>query len=302
MISVIICTYNHSESLKNNLDSIKKMSIPNDLSWELIVVDNNSKDSTKEVVEEFTRVSGLNVRYVFEEKQGLSHARNRGTEEAKGEIIAFTDDDVLVEKEWVLNIKKAFEVNDVACVGGKILPIWEIPKPRWLTQDLYGYLAILNYGDKLFYLDSPKIWGANFAVKSFVFKKYGYFDTTLGHKGGKLYGGEEVEFIERIIKNGEKVLYYPDILVHHCIPSYRMRKPYFRKWFYDKGELEAIQMGNYPHRNFMGVPLYILRRLIKTLPKYIFVRITLNQNGFHEELILFNIIGFIIGRIKSRNA
>ena len=111
------------------------------------------------MVKEFMVDLRLPVRYIFEEKQGQSHARNRGIREAYGEIIAFTDDDVIVEKEWVLNIKKAFEKNNVACVGGKILPIWEIPKPNWLTQDLYSYLGLLDYGDRSFYLDSPKIWG-----------------------------------------------------------------------------------------------------------------------------------------------
>ena len=162
------------------------MSVPVNLSWEVIVVDNNSSDNTRKVVEDFVRSSELNIRYVFEGKQGHSHARNTGVKEAKGEIIAFTDDDVIVEKSWIHNIDRIFKEDYVGCIGGKILPIWEKPCPKWLTKDLYGYLALLDYGENPFYIDSPEIWGANFAVKSSLFQKYGYFDTTLGRLPTKL--------------------------------------------------------------------------------------------------------------------
>ena len=97
-ISIIICTYNRSESLKRTLQSLKEMSVSDDIEWELLIVDNNSTDNTREAVNDFTKTSGLNCRYVFESKQGLSNARNRGVKEACGEIIAFTDDDVIVDK------------------------------------------------------------------------------------------------------------------------------------------------------------------------------------------------------------
>ena len=132
-ISVVVCTYNRSEYLRRMLMSLREALIPEHLSCEIILVDNHSTDNTKYVFEEIARPHRSNWKYVFEEKEGISHARNRGVREAKGEIIAFTDDDVIVDKYWIQNICKAFEENsDVVCVGGKILPIWEIPKPEWL--------------------------------------------------------------------------------------------------------------------------------------------------------------------------
>jgi glycosyltransferase involved in cell wall biosynthesis len=101
--------------------------VPDDSSWEVILVDNNSDDDTRLVFEEFEKHYESKIRYIFEEKRGISHARNRGIKAARGEIIAFTDDDVIVDNYWIQNIEKAFkEHNDVACVGGKILPVWEI--------------------------------------------------------------------------------------------------------------------------------------------------------------------------------
>ena len=227
-ISVIICTYNRSESLRKTLESIKEMSVQADLSWEVIVVDNNSKDNTRQVVEDFGRSSGLNVRYVFESNQGLSYARNAGIKEAKGEIIAFTDDDVIVGKNWISTINKIFNENNVGCIGGKILPIWEKSCPKWLTKDLYYCLALLDYAETTFYMDSPYIFGANFAVKFSLFQKYGYFNTILGRRANKLYGEEDIEFFQKLIERGERILYSPDVLVYHCIPEHRMRKSYFR--------------------------------------------------------------------------
>jgi glycosyltransferase involved in cell wall biosynthesis len=109
--------------------------IPDDLPWECILVDNNSDDSTRSVFEEVEKHYESKIRYVFEEKRGLSHARNRGIKEARGEIIAFTDDDVIVDKYWIQNIGKAFKEYDVACVGGST-PVWEISAEMDETESI----------------------------------------------------------------------------------------------------------------------------------------------------------------------
>jgi glycosyltransferase involved in cell wall biosynthesis len=113
--SVIICTYNRSGSLERTLASLARMELRDSADWELLVVDNNSKDDTRVVVDGFTRASGVNCRYIFEKEQGLSHARNRGIREAKGEIIAFTDDDVLLDRHWLKNISLGSEWRRGSC-------------------------------------------------------------------------------------------------------------------------------------------------------------------------------------------
>jgi glycosyltransferase involved in cell wall biosynthesis len=299
-ISVIVCTYNRTESLKRALNSLNKMSVPRHLSWELIVVDNNSKDKTRDAVEKFRLDSELSVRYVFEGNQGISHARNSGLKEAKGDVIAFIDDDVTVDRKWISNVGKAFREDGISCVGGKILPVFEKPRPKWLTEDLYKTLALLDYGDQRFHLTKPIIWGANFAAKASMFHKYGKFNLLLGRTGEKLYIGEETEFIKRLLENGETVLYAPNIVVHHHISAERLNKSYFRKRKYDEGELAAIGLGNYENRNILGIPYYEIRFFLKKVLKYLSGAITCSENRFRYELAVIYSIGFFVGRLMFR--
>ena len=133
MVSVIICTHNRAESLKHTLESLSEMDVPRELEWELIVVDNKSTDTTRAVVEEFARRSPFAVRYVFEPNAGVSYARNTAVTRARGGIIAFTDDDVIVTTEWLREIAAAFRQFDCAGVGGRSIPLWgELERPRWL--------------------------------------------------------------------------------------------------------------------------------------------------------------------------
>jgi len=269
--------------------------------WELIIVDNNSKDNSGRVVKDFANTSKMPCRYIKEVKQGLSHARNRGIEEARGDILAFTDDDVLVDTHWLKNLSLEFGNNVVSCVGGKILPVWEKPCPAWLRGELMQFLALQDLGDEKIVLTSPVIWGANLSIRSSMFHKYGLFDPTLGNIEGKLYGGEETKFIRLLMEKGEIVLYCPDILVHHCIPEFRMKKSYFRKWVYDKGELKAIQMEPGHSRNIRGIPFYVIREAGGDFLRYLRKQVSSPHSAFREQLILIHKVGMMVGQWKYRN-
>src|SRR6266540_2548384 len=124
MISAIICTYNRANSLQKTLKSLEDLVVPANLSWELIVVDNNSRDDTRAVVEGFARTARFPVRYVFAGRQGLCHARNTGITVARGEVMAFTDDDVTVDPCWLWHLKRTFDQCDCMGVAGRIVPVW----------------------------------------------------------------------------------------------------------------------------------------------------------------------------------
>lgn len=298
--SIIICTYNRCESLARTLESAYAMKVPDSIRWELLVVDNNSRDGTRKTIRDFRNRcnAGLPPKYILEENQGLSHARNRGIREARGNIIAFTDDDVEVDSDWLTNIVREFSRAEASCVSGRILPIWEGAKPDWLGEDLYHHIALLNLGEERRRLSSPTAWGANLSYKADVFRKYGLFDTSIGHTGGKLYGGEEVEFNRNLLKAGENIIYCPDILVRHHISKGRMQKSYFRKWSFDKGELKGIQEGEYAKRNLYGIPLYMIRELPGVILRSCIRQIRNPEDRLREQMELAARFGYFAGRLK----
>src|SRR5262249_35027180 len=156
---------------------------------ELIIVDNNSTDDTRAVVADFGRVSGIKVRYIFEAQQGLCYARNTGIKAAKGEIIAFTDDDVTVDPQWLRRLTSAFEQFECLGVAGKIVPVWPYQKPLWLQMEgpirLMSVIVSFDLGEELCEIVIPP-FGANMAFRKVAFEKYGFFRTDLDRSGNDL--------------------------------------------------------------------------------------------------------------------
>jgi hypothetical protein len=126
------------------------------------------------------------------------------------------------------------------------------------------------------------------------------FDTSLGRIGDKLYGDEEIRVLKKLIDNGEKVFYCPEVIVHHRIPANRLKKRYFRKWFFDAGELSGLLMGEYLKRNFKGIPLYTIKSFLWKAAFYLKCEVFGRQDRFLEQLKLLNQLGFMSGRMKYK--
>jgi glycosyltransferase involved in cell wall biosynthesis len=300
-VSVVICTYNRAESLTTTLQSIFLVEIPLNWEYEVLLVDNNSTDSTKEVVSSFIEKGCSSLRYLHEHQQGLSYARNSGMREANGEIVVFTDDDVIVEGDWLVELVKAFVDCDADCVGGKIKPVWPGKKPLWLSNRNENILAVLDYGDDLKEMgvgDEP-LFGANFAFSKRILDKVGYFNTSLGRMGNKLYGSEDTEMFSRIFKMGGRVIYQPRAVVHHILAPHRLEKSYFRKWHYDAGEGLGLSLGHYTHRNLWGVPYYLVREFLNALGRYMAAIVTFKPDSiFYQEQKVIFYFAFIRSRLK----
>ena len=227
-VTVVICTYNRADLLEATLSALAEQKVDGNLAWDIVIVDNNSSDRTRVVAQQAT--SRLPVTYVFEGRQGLSRARNSGIAAARGEIVAFTDDDVLPARDWVNSIASAIERWGFDIVGGRILPKWEGTLPSWLLEDdtLLGNLALLTSEQVRIFepstLETPKVWGANMAFRRSVFARVGLFDTRRGIQGKTLYAGEETELIGRAIDAGSVAVYDPSLVVFHRIGPDRMRR------------------------------------------------------------------------------
>lgn len=237
-LSLIIATYNRAEQLMVTLESVATQRHPAQR-WECIVVDNNSKDDTRERVEAFAAAHpDLQLRYVFESNQGLSYARNRGIEEAKGEIIAFVDDDERIVEEFVSAYVELFASHpDAMSAGGKIVAEYPTGRPRWMSK--YAEQPIANpmdYGKSIKPFPKGRIpGGGNMAMRRSVFDKIGRFDTSLGRTGKQLIGGEESDLFERIEAAGMACYYVPRAVMYHIIPESKLTIDYFRRLAFNTG-------------------------------------------------------------------
>src|SRR4030095_5906640 len=230
-VSVVVCTYNRAPSLGLTLRSLDVQVTPPDLTWELVVVDNNSAAATRSVVDAFAAAARVRVRYLFESRQGLSHARNTGIAHARGAIVAFTDDDVRPGPDWVAGVTTALRETGADIIGGRILPAWDHPPPPWLISRpfLRGPLAIMEHpmpGAVMEATGIPNVWGANMAFRREVFDRAGLFDPRLGVAGRKLYRGEEVELVRRALAAGCRAAYDPRVVVWHRIAAGRISRRY----------------------------------------------------------------------------
>jgi glycosyltransferase involved in cell wall biosynthesis len=263
-ITVILCTYNRCVSLAKALNSAAALAVPQWAEWEVLVVDNNSRDQTRGVVEDFSRRYPGRFRYLFEAQPGKSHALNAGIREARGEILAFMDDDVTVASTWLHNLTAPLQDSRWAGSGGPIIPQWPCSPPRWLPLGSpYGLapLAVFNPGDEAGELAEPP-FGTNMAFRKTMFEKYGNFRTDLGPNPDNEIRNEDTEFGQRLIVGGERLRYEPSAIVWHPVTEDRLQKKYFLAWWFNKGRADIRELGIPPHTvSCCGIPLYLFRRL-----------------------------------------
>lgn len=228
-----------------------------DCPFEIIVVDNNSKDNTKETIASYISKFQGGLRYFFEPRQGKSFALNLGIRESRGAILAFTDDDCLVPGDYIARVNQVFqEYGEIDFMGGKILPHWEQENcPSWLAEVLLdnteyelsnerywrriffrGPLAILDYGEKPFRVDSTQklyqsflFYGPNMAIKKSALDKIGGFaaDRVIT---------QDTEICQRLVKSGMKGLYAPNVKVYHRVQTDRLTPEFYCQWYFKRGK------------------------------------------------------------------
>jgi glycosyltransferase involved in cell wall biosynthesis len=248
------------------LESLAASTLPISVDWEVLVVDNNSTDRTRDIVESFGRRYSHRFRYLFEPRQGKSYALNSGIREAFGDILAFTDDDVTVEQTWLRNLTSSLHSGEWAGAGGRIVPVWPGPLPGWLSTDdphTMGPFVAFDAGIGAGLLRRPP-YGANMAFRREMFQKYGGFRTDLGPRPGSEIRREDIEFAHRLMAGGERLRYEPEAVVHHPVPEGRMEKRFVLRWWFAYGCSEVAESGP-PTASWLlcGVPLGLFRRLVR---------------------------------------
>jgi len=237
-LSVIICTYNRDQHIARALQSLTEQDFDKS-AYEIIVVDNNSTDSTPEIIKRFKdKHPEHQIVLAKESRQGLSYARNKGIELAKGTYISYIDDDGIARPDYVSQIKKYTEQfpDDVA-FGGKVLPKYETGKePDWMSSYIERIISIVDLGDEVKTLKKIYPVGCNMIFKKTLFDKIGGFNTAL-----KLRSDDKYIFF-KIREHSYRVLYLPEVVVWHFIDEFRTSLEYVKKVSRLNGEAERIRI------------------------------------------------------------
>jgi len=230
VLSVCVCTYNRAQRLARTLDTLAAQIGVDWANVEVVVVDNNCTDETADVVA--AAAARLPIRRVVEQAQGLANARNRALAVSRGQWIIFTDDDVLLERNWLQSYTEAFDAfPEASFAAGRIVPLWKQGCPGWFKGErldlMNGVLGWYDIGTDLRAMTpaDPEPFGANFAVRRTLVKSIGIFEPSLGMHGRKLGRGEETEFFIRAQAAGAKGIYVGGALCHHPVEADRLSLP-----------------------------------------------------------------------------
>jgi len=316
--TVLIPTYNRAALLDETLRYLRRVEVNPARRWEVIVVDNNSTDDTRVVVERQAGDFQVPLRYLHEPQQGRSCALNAGIAAARGDIVVMTDDDVRVDEGWLEAACSALlEPEDpaVAYAGGPVVPIWETAPPDWLDLtrgDLWGTIAIQDHGSRPFvYDDAQKVpLGANMAARRSLFDRVGGFRTDLGRSAGRVVMGQEVpELLMRARTAGMRGLYVPAMRVQHHIPARRLERKYFRRWWFGKGVSRSALEQSRPVTE-LGVDLKTTPHVL-SVPRYMYgsaLRDVLGwmsnaarrrrAEAFRHEMMLAYFAGYFLSRTR----
>ena len=300
LVSVVICTYNRHLSLQDTLESLIAQTADRE-TFEVIVVDNHSDDATRQTVQEMAGCANLNIRYLYEVRRGKAYALETGIQEAKGEILAFTDDDVIVDTKWIENIQKAFIGQRIACLGGRIRPLWLCEKPKWYDERFFGVIVEYDRGDQFMQIKTGVLpFGANLILSAEVPKKHGGFRQDLA--SASFMRSEDTEMCRRLLSNGEPVYYAPDVVVWHKVTAGRMIKSFFRNWFYTYGAARS-RIGipkESGHRKIFNVPRWRYRNAITTIFRAMGEGLKGRPSeAFYYETRFWRELGFIFDRWKT---
>ena len=309
--SIIICTHNRAAHLRDTLAHIARLDSRN---WEVLVVDNNSTDETATVVAEFSSGFPAPLTYIFEGAQGKYTALNTGIREASGEIIAATDDDARVAPDWLERAAAGLDEHACGFVGGPVTPLWDGQRPQWLDTRsvlVQKVLALSDHGAAAQEYGANLGWplGVNIAYRREALALVGPFDRSLGRVAGTLRSQSQREWHLRARAHGIRGVYLPDMRVEHRVVVERLKKDYFRRWFYWHGisraslywrlgvDLEEPEKVRHdcPLPAIGGVPNYLWSKAARTLRSWL--RHSLDGGhlrAFEAELLLCFIAGMAV--------
>ena len=304
-LDILIPTFNRGHMLGDCLESFFAADPVTDMDWRVSVIDNNSKDNTKEVVASFSAKYGQKVRYLFEQRPGRSTALNCGISASDRELIGMIDDDELIDRTWLRVVEDCFQDQNLDYVGGACLGLWRTERPEWLPP---GYAGVLSADDperlpkrrESFANESLFLQGGNSIVKRALFERVGLYAANLGRSTTGLGSCEDHDMFDRFKTSGACGLYAPDLIIHHLVPPERVTRSYFRKWAQDRALSLAKLDRAAPQKvaYFGRVPRYLIGQTLRGTPRLISSNSALR---FAAELDWRSLVSFIYGAYGTRS-
>lgn len=297
-LTLLVCTYNRCEDLRELLETALAQETGGEFTYEVLVVDNNSTDGTRAVVEEFIAAGHRNLRYLFEAEQGKSHALNTGLKAVRGWAYAITDDDFVLPKDWVRGICGGFRAHpEVSFVSGKVLPLWQTGPPAWLTQEHWSAIAMADYGEEPFVTNEEhQVCLLACAFRLADVQAVGGYHVDLGPRKGRTGATEDLDLLKRLWKSGRTGLYLPHITFYHKATPDRLTKEYHRRWHRDHGRsyavmrAEELEAGS---NRLFDVPTHMYRAAAADALGWLKCRLSgRSDKAFWHEIQLYFFAGF----------
>jgi glycosyltransferase involved in cell wall biosynthesis len=301
-LSVVLSTYNRCAVLKNALEKLLAQRTIG-IEYEILVVDNNSSDATKETIQSFTQKDSR-FRYIFEKRQGLSYARNAGIEAARAAAIAFTDDDVEPAQDWIQSIHEALlRYPDADFLGGRVLPLNGVTLPPWASSKMAPF-ALQDWGDQPIQVSKEGrrvLIGACLVARRRALDRAGLFNTETQRVKDSVGSTEDGDWENKVWDYGGYGVYLPDIICYAELPNDRLSKSYHRRWHFGHGKFNA--KGYRPDwegsRRVLAVPLFMYRQSLGIAMDFVrFLAKRQQVEAFERECDLLFYFGFMMERWK----
>lgn len=302
-LEVVVPTYNRADLLPVCLKSLHAAGIPHGMTVGITVVDNNSQDNTREVVETWKGQFNGRLRYVFEPVQGRSAALNAGICASQSDLIGFIDDDEEIDETWYRTVYQVFTTDEVDFIGGPYVPKWEQQAPAWLPSDHEGVIGMVDAGNAIipYNEDYPGIlMGGNAVISRRAIEKVGLYLTSLGRTGQRLLAGEDEHMYRRLLESGAQGLYVPQLKIYHLVPASRLTKTYYRRWSFWRGVSCGVLDRTQPQnvRYLLGIPRYLFGEASRGLIGWLMapLRSMAESQEFSYELAIWDLLGFFYGK------
>lgn len=268
-ISVLLATWYRADILYRTLESFCSLDAKG-LKWEVLVVDNANDKETQKVIDNYR--NKLPIKYLLETKKGKSNALNKGVEVAKGGLFVFTDDDVIADSNWLVEMwEGAKRWPNYSVFGGRILPIFPKGKIPISKEHPFfkGAYVVADWDINEGPYQAEKVWGPNMCVRSSIFHQGWRFNPNLGPNGTEYIMGDETELTTKLEKDGIGAIYLPKSLVYHQIRPEQMDIKWVYRRAFMNGRTRAWN-GDWPNvPRLFGIPRYLVREAIEASMKRI---------------------------------